>query len=139
MRALNKRKIINTIAITALVCAFAAVITACGSKQGGSSEATPDSTHSADNDPLHTVYFKDSNKSEKIVANFLNSATGKSEQVEAEKCGEEDDSFTFSCRGNVKEYNVAYFTCDGKKPRIGDFVKVNITDYMGIDPVGTAI
>ena len=32
-----------------------------------------------------------------------------------------------------------FFTCDGKKPRIGDFVKVNITDYMGIDPVGTAI
>ncbi len=29
-----------------------------------------------------------------------------------------------------------FFTCDGKKPNIGDFVKVNITDFTGIDPVG---
>ena len=117
MRALNNRKNRRTIAIIALVFVFAIVITACGSKQSGSSEATPDSTHTEDNGSLHTIYFKDSNKSEKVVCNFLNSATGKSEKVDAEKCGEDDDSFIFSCRGNVKKYNVAYFTCDGKDTR----------------------
>lgn len=29
-----------------------------------------------------------------------------------------------------------FFTCNGSKPSIGDFVKVKITDYMGCDPVG---
>ena len=29
-----------------------------------------------------------------------------------------------------------FFTCNGKKPSNGEFVKVKITDYMGCDPVG---
>lgn len=29
-----------------------------------------------------------------------------------------------------------FFTCNGKKPSVGEFVKVKITDYMGCDPVG---
>lgn len=29
-----------------------------------------------------------------------------------------------------------FFTCDGEKPKAGDFVKVRITDYMGCDPIG---
>lgn len=29
-----------------------------------------------------------------------------------------------------------FFTCNGKKPVIGEFVKVKVTDYMGCDPVG---
>ncbi len=29
-----------------------------------------------------------------------------------------------------------FFTCNGKKPAIGDFVRVRITDYTGCDPVG---
>lgn len=29
-----------------------------------------------------------------------------------------------------------FFTCNGKKPAIGEFVKVKITYYMGCDPVG---
>ena len=29
-----------------------------------------------------------------------------------------------------------FFTCNSKKPAIGEFVKVKITDYMGCDPVG---
>lgn len=105
------------IALFALVLAYATVITACGTKQGGSSAAAPDSAHAVDNGNLHTIYFRDSNKSEKVVANFLNSATGESEEVESVKCGEDDDSYTFSCEGNVKKYNVAYFTCDGKDTR----------------------
>ncbi len=29
-----------------------------------------------------------------------------------------------------------FFTCNGTKPAVGDFVNVRITDYMGCDPVG---
>lgn len=29
-----------------------------------------------------------------------------------------------------------FFTCNGKKPVVGDFVNVKITDFMGCDPVG---
>ena len=29
-----------------------------------------------------------------------------------------------------------FFTCNCKKPSVGEFVKVKITDYMGCDPVG---
>lgn len=32
-----------------------------------------------------------------------------------------------------------FFTADGKKPVIGDFVNVKINDFMGIDPVGTMV
>lgn len=29
-----------------------------------------------------------------------------------------------------------FFTCSGRKPQEGEFVKVTVTDYMGCDPVG---
>ena len=32
-----------------------------------------------------------------------------------------------------------FFTTDGNKPKTGEFVNVNITDYLGIDPVGEII
>lgn len=32
-----------------------------------------------------------------------------------------------------------FFTCNGEKPKTGDFVKVKITDYMGCDPVGERV
>lgn len=32
-----------------------------------------------------------------------------------------------------------FFTCNGEKPKAGDFVKVKITDYMGCDPVGERV
>ena len=32
-----------------------------------------------------------------------------------------------------------FFTCDGEKPKAGDFVRVKITDYMGCDPIGEMI
>ena len=32
-----------------------------------------------------------------------------------------------------------FFTSDGKKPVIGDFVTVKVEDCMGIDPVGVMV
>lgn len=70
---------------------------ACGVNRTDGSAATPDTAHAKDNGDLHTLYFKDSAKSQKVVADFFNSATGQSEAVEMVKCGEDSDFFTFSC------------------------------------------
>ena len=103
MKQINRKNI----AVTALSLAFAAVISACGVKQTDSSAATPDAAQVKNSGKLHTLYFKDSSKSEKVVAAFLNSASGESEEVEMTRCGEDEDSYTFSCEGDVKKYNVA--------------------------------
>ena len=66
-------------------------------------------------DNVHTLYFKDSNKSNKATVTFFNSLTGKSEDVEMRKCGEDNDSVTFSCEGDTSVYNMAYFTYGEKK------------------------
>ena len=113
MKQINRKNI----AVTALSLAFAAVISACGVKQTDSSAATPDAAQVKNSGNLHTLYFKDSSKSEKVVAAFLNSASGESEEVEMTRCGEDEDSYTFSCEGDVKKYNVASFDCDGKQTR----------------------
>ena len=113
MKQINRKNI----AVTALSLAFAAVISACGVKQTDSSAATPDAAQVKNSGKLHTLYFKDSSKSEKVVAAFLNSASGESEEVEMTRCGEDEDSYTFSCEGDVKKYNVASFDCDGKQTR----------------------
>ncbi len=81
------------------------------------SAASPDSALTEVNGDLHTLYFRDGNKSDKVAAIFLNSLTGESEEVEMVKCGEDSDAYTFSCEGNVKKYNVAYFNYDDKKTK----------------------
>ena len=56
-------------------------------------------------------------KSKKVVASFFNSKTDESEDIEMIKCGEDSDAFIFSCEGNVKKYNAAYFTYDNKNSK----------------------
>lgn len=63
-----------------------------------------------DSDPYHTLYFKDSFKSDTVVATFFNSKSGESVDVEMEKIGEDNDSYTFSCEGDCSLYNMAYIT-----------------------------
>lgn len=114
---LMRQKNRKAIAAAMLLLVFAMVISACGVKQTDSSCATPDAAQINNNGNLHQLYFKDSSKSKKVVAAFLNSASGESEEVEMKKCGEDSDSFTYSCEGDVKKYNVVSFDCDGKKTR----------------------
>ena len=61
--------------------------------------------------PYHTLYFKDSSKSEKATATFFNSD---SVDVEMEKVGEDADSYTFSCEGDCSIYNMAYISYGDK-------------------------
>ena len=113
MNPINRK----TIALITLFLALTTVMSACGVQQTDSSAATPDSVQVKDSGNLHTLYFKDGGKSEKVVATFLNSASGESEEVEMTKCGEDSDSRTFSCEGDVRKYNVASFDCNGQKTR----------------------
>ena len=96
-------------------------LTACGKKQedAGAASATPSEATAAkrDNGDLHTVYFRDSSKSQKVIATFFNSITEESEDVEMVRCGEDADACFFSCEGNVRKYNVAYFSYDDKKSK----------------------
>ena len=112
-----KRNIVNRITAAALVLSFAAAAAACGANRTDSSSATPDAASKKDNGSLHTIYFRDSAKSGKVVADFSNSAPGKSESVEMVRCGEDGGAYTFSCEGNTAAYNVVRFACDGKNTK----------------------
>ncbi len=125
------KKIISVVLTAAL---SAVLFTACGTEQTQnrdkqeSAAASKDTAEksSAENSSAekaakypdtHPLYFKDSAKSDKAVATFFNSVSGKSEEVEMKKTGEDKDSRTFSCEGNCSAYNMAYITCGGKKTR----------------------
>ena len=66
---------------------------------------------------LHTLYFKDSTKSERAVATFFNNDSGESTDVEMKKISEDSESVTFSCEGDCTAYDMAYVTCGDKKSR----------------------
>ena len=65
MKQINRR----TIALVTLFLALTAVMSACGIKQTDSSTATPDAAQAKDSGNLHTLYFKDGDKSEKVAFN----------------------------------------------------------------------
>lgn len=102
-----KRVLILIMAATILVSLFAG----CGT-------ATEDSGN-------HTLYYKDSMKSDKAVATFFNSATGESEEVEMERISEDDEACTFSCEGDCSRYNMAYVSCDGEETDRFDKIAFN--------------
>ena len=66
---------------------------------------------------LHTLYFKDSTKSDRAVATFFYSVSEESTDVEMKKISEDSKSVTFSCEGDCAAYNMAYVTCGDKKSR----------------------
>ncbi len=60
---------------------------------------------------IHTLYFKDSTKSDKATATFFNSQSGESTEAEMEKIDEDKNSYTFMCEEDCSVYNMAYVTC----------------------------
>lgn len=84
------------------------------------------------NSGLHTLYFKDSTKSEKAVATFFNNDSGESTDVEMKKISEDSESVTFSCEGDCAAYDMAYVTCGDKKSREFAFNKC-VSGWYGID------
>ena len=89
----------RTLSALLVVILLISLLTACGTKD----------------DPMHTLYFKDSNKSQKVTATFFNSVTKDSVEIEMKKIGEDNDSYTFSCEGDTSLYNMVNLTYDGEK------------------------
>jgi len=110
------KKVLSILLSAAMITAL---LSACGTQnQSEAGDGTSPATEAknADDSPVHTLYFRDSAKSKKAVANFFNSGSGKSEDVEMKKVSEDSDSVTFSCEGDTSVYNMAYVICDGKEP-----------------------
>lgn len=85
-----------------------ALFTACGK------DASKKTTEK-EPERYHTLYYRDSAKSDTAVATFFNSNSGESVDIEMVKIGEDDDGVTFSCEGDCAAYNMAYVTC-GDRP-----------------------
>lgn len=117
-----KKRILAVIMAAVMI---AAAFAACGTEQ--TQDATADSpsvtgtateqaTEAApDYGTMHTLYFRDSAKSGKVVATFCNSVSGASVDVPMTKIGEDADAFTYSCEGDCSVYNMVSFTCGEQK------------------------
>ena len=87
-------KRILSIFLIASLAAGTICLNACTAKREEPSETQAAAELKTETDS-HTLYFRDSNKSDKVAAIFLHSLPGESEEVEMVKCGEDPDAYTF--------------------------------------------
>ncbi len=74
-----------------------------------------------------------------VMAEFCESLIGKTVEVLVEGFDKLAECYFGRSYADAPEVDgCVFFTCEGKKPRVGDFVNVTITDYMGCDPIGEA-
>lgn len=73
-------------------------------------DKTEESSEEKENDGMHTVFIRDAGKNSKMTATFLNTANGKTENVEMTKSEEAEDHVTFTCKGDPKLYNMVHIT-----------------------------
>ena len=110
---------------------LAAVLAACTENKSEKTDVTEAVTEAAVTEPatesptepadvrpeygtVHTVYFKDSSRSDQAAATFLNSANGAAEDAAMQRISEDADGVTFSCEGDCSLYNMVSFTYGGK-------------------------
>ena len=71
------------------------------------------------------------------LAEYCESLVGKEIEVLVEGFDNLAECFFGRSYADAPEVDgCVFFTCDGEKPKAGDFVKVRVTDYTGCDPVG---
>ena len=74
---------------------------------------------------------------QQVMAEYCESLVGKEIEVLVEGFDKLAECFFGRSYADAPEVDgCVFFTCDGEKPKAGDFVKVRITDYTGCDPVG---
>lgn len=61
----------------------------------------------------HTLYIRSDDNIEEMTANFINSDSGKTEEVAMKKQKHEGKGCTFSCEGDVDTYNKVFINYDG--------------------------
>lgn len=75
-----------------------------------------------------------------VMAQYCESLIGSEVEVLVEGFDKLAECFFGRTYADAPEVDgCVFFTCDGEKPKAGDFVKVKITDYMGCDPVGECV
>lgn len=74
---------------------------------------------------------------QRVMAEYCESLVGKELEVLVEGFDKLAECFFGRSYADSPEVDgCVFFTCTGKKPDPGDFVKVKITDYSGCDPIG---
>ena len=109
-----KTKRIIAGALSTVLCL--SLLTECGesTQNSGTSTASVTEQSTVSAKTTHTLYIMDSGKSAEMTATFWNSTSGKSEDVKMEKTEEKDDSFIYSCEGDVNQYNMVHLTYGGQ-------------------------
>ena len=109
-----KTKRIIAGALSTVLCL--SLLTECGesTQNSGTSTASVTEKSTVSAKTTHTLYIMDSGKSAEMTATFWNSTSGKSEDVKMEKTEEKDDSFIYSCEGDVNQYNMVHLTYGGQ-------------------------
>lgn len=75
-----------------------------------------------------------------VMAEYCESLVGSEVEVLVEDYDKLAECFFGRTYADAPEVDgCVFFTCDGEKPKAGDFVKVKITDYMGCYPVGERV
>ena len=75
-----------------------------------------------------------------VMAEYCESLVGSEVEVLVEGYDKLAECFFGRTYADAPEVDgCVFFTCNGEKPKTGDFVKVKITDYMGCDPVGECV
>ena len=75
-----------------------------------------------------------------VMAEYCESLIGSEVEVLVEGYDKLAECFFGRTYADAPEVDgCVFFTCNGEKPKAGDFVKVKITDYMGCDPVGECV
>lgn len=75
-----------------------------------------------------------------VMAEYCESLVGSEVEVLVEGYDKLAECFFGRTYADAPEVDgCVFFTCNGEKPKTGDFVKVKITDYMGCDPVGERV
>lgn len=75
-----------------------------------------------------------------VMAEYCESLIGSEVEVLVEGYDKLAECFFGRTYADAPEVDgCVFFTCNGEKPKTGDFVKVKITDYMGCDPVGERV
>lgn len=75
-----------------------------------------------------------------VMAEYCESLIGSDVEVLVEGYDKLAECFFGRTYADAPEVDgCVFFTCDGEKPKAGDFVKVKVTDYMGCDPVGESV
>ena len=75
-----------------------------------------------------------------VMAQYCESLIGSEVEVLVEGYDKLAECFFGRTYADAPEVDgCVFFTCNGEKPKTGDFVKVKINDYMGCDPVGERV